>query len=334
MIKGGTFMKNRIIALLTAIVTALGSIMSFTTNAAEKNYGTEVPELLELYEKYFDADYEALYFEEATSEYSSYCAIQNLPDMGYVQFYGEADDEVDLNKLRQICGYSEKELQLRCGYNKRTGNWSLNMIFHTYDHDANYEAALKITDAIAEDYKLKSAHVDVGGKDIIRQNHTCWDRIRRTDEFGIDSPLTEELTSKQIADLNSDINEKGYKASIDEKTGGIVFVEGLTEKEKLEFAVWLKENYGLYAFTYSAAQGTEEIPSERKELYYTDVKGDVNNDGLFNTSDLVMLKRFLFGIGTLTNWKNGDLCKDDQIDVFDMIEARREFLRSEPHPFL
>ncbi|HQM02404.1 MAG TPA: hypothetical protein PLH98_17960 [Ruminococcus flavefaciens] len=34
------------------------------------------------------------------------------------------------------------------------------------------------------------------------------------------------------------------------------------------------------------------------------------------------------GTGTLTNWKNGDLCKDNRIDVFDIIEARKEFLRS------
>ena len=90
----------------------------------------------------------------------------------------------------------------------------------------------------------------------------------------------------------------------------------------------LKDNYGFYAFTNSAALMEEVIPSERKELYYTDVKGDVNNDGVFNVNDLVMLKKFLFGTGTLTNWKNADLCKDDRIDVFDMIEARKEFLRS------
>ena len=320
-------MKKRIISFITAALIAVCGT-GFTTANADNNYGTEVPELLELYESYYDTDYEALYFEEATSEYSSYCAIQNLADMGYVQFYGEADDEVDLNKLRQICGYSENELQLRCSYGKRTEYWSLNMTFLTFDHDANYEAALKITDAIAESYKLKSAYIEVDGKNIIRNNRTCWDRIRRIDEFGIESPLTEELTSKQIADLNSDIAGNGYKASIDENTGSIIFAEGVTEKEKLEFAIWFKDNYGFYAFTFSAALMGEGIPSERKELYYTDVKGDVNNDGVFNVSDLVMLKKFLFGTGTLTNWKNADLCKDDRIDVFDMIEARKEFLRS------
>lgn len=320
-------MKKRIISFITAALTAVCGT-GFTTANAENNYGTEVPELLELYESYCDTDYEALYFEEATSEYSSYCAIQNQTDVGWISFYGDPDDNINLDTLRESCGYSENELQLRCSYGKRTEYWSLNMTFLTFDHDANYKAALKITDAIAESYKLKSAYIEVDGKNIIRNNRTCWDRIRRIDEFGIESPLTEELTSKQIADLNSDIAENGYKASIDENTGSIIFAEGVTEKEKLEFAIWFKDNYGFYAFTYSAALNAESIPYERKELYYTDVKGDVNNDGVFNVSDLVMLQKFLLGNGTLTNWNNADLCKDDRIDVFDMIEARNEFLRS------
>ena len=320
-------MKKRIISFITAVLTAVCGTV-FTTANADNNYGTEVPELLELYESYCDTNYEALYFEEATSEYSSYCAIQNQTDVGWISFYGDPDDNINLDTLRESCGYSENELQLRCSYGKRTEHWSLNMTFLTFDHDANYEAALKITDAIAESYKLKSAYIEVDGKNIIRNNRTCWDRIRRIDEFGIESPLTEELTSKQIADLNSDIAENGYKASIDENTGSIIFAEGVTEKEKLEFAIWFKDNYGFYAFTYSATLNAESIPYERKELYYTDVKGDVNNDGVFNVSDLVMLQKFLLGNGTLTNWNNADLCKDDRIDVFDMIEARNEFLRS------
>ncbi len=320
-------MKKRIISFITAVLTAVCGTV-FTTANADNNYGTEVPELLELYESYCDTNYEALYFEEATSEYSSYCAIQNQTDVGWISFYGDPDDNINLDTLRESCGYSENELQLRCSYGKRTEYWSLNMTFLTFDHDANYEAALKITDAIAESYKLKSAYIEVDGKNIIRNNRTCWDRIRRIDEFGIESPLTEELTSKQIADLNSDIAENGYKASIDENTGSIIFAEGVTEKEKLEFAIWFKGNYGFYAFTYSATLNAESIPYERKELYYTDVKGDVNNDGVFNVSDLVMLQKFLLGNGTLTNWNNADLCKDDRIDVFDMIEARNEFLRS------
>lgn len=320
-------MKKRIISFITAALTAVCGT-GFTTANAEKYYGTEVPELLELYESYYDTDYEALYFEEATSEYSSYCTVQKMADIGYIQFYGDPSEDVNIDELRQICGYTEEELFLRCGYNKRTERWSLTMTFYTFDHDADYEAALKITEAIAESYKLKSAYIEVDGEIIIRNNRTCWDNIRRIDEYGIESPLTEELTSKQLADLNSDIAENGYKASIDENSGSIVFAEGVTEKEKLEFAVWLKDNYGFYAYTYSAALMAESTPPERKELYYTDVKGDVNNDGVFNVSDLVMLQKFLLGKGTLYNWNNADLCKDDRIDVFDMILVRCEFTES------
>lgn len=51
--------------------------------------------------------------------------------------------------------------------------------------------------------------------------------------------------------------------------------------------------------------------------------GDCNNDGYVNIADAVMLQKYLLGSGTLTNWKNADLCKDDCIDVFDMVLMRK-----------
>ena len=76
-------MKKKNILFITAALTAVCGT-GFTTANADNNYGTEVPELLELYENYCDTDYEALYFEEATSEYSSYCAVQKMADIGYI----------------------------------------------------------------------------------------------------------------------------------------------------------------------------------------------------------------------------------------------------------
>ena len=113
------------------------------------------------------------------------------------------------------------------------------MQFLAHDHNANYEAALKIKETIAQNHDIKSAYIEVGEKCVIRSNRTCWNDIRRIDEFGIESPLTEELTSKQVSDLNLNIAKNNYEASIDEHTGNVVFAEGVTEKEKLEFAVWL-----------------------------------------------------------------------------------------------
>jgi len=55
----------------------------------------------------------------------------------------------------------------------------------------------------------------------------------------------------------------------------------------------------------------------------TVIKGDANNDKTVDISDAVMLQKWLLGSGSLTNWKNVDLCEDGRIDVFDMIEMRK-----------
>ena len=54
------------------------------------------------------------------------------------------------------------------------------------------------------------------------------------------------------------------------------------------------------------------------------MSGDVNNDGTISIADAVSLQNFLLcRTKTLGNWKNADLCKDNRIDVFDMVLMRR-----------
>lgn len=63
---------------------------------------------------------------------------------------------------------------------------------------------------------------------------------------------------------------------------------------------------------------------ENDELKYYEIgKGDINADGSVNIADAVMLQKFLLGSGTLTAWKSADLCKDERVDVFDMILMRQ-----------
>lgn len=56
--------------------------------------------------------------------------------------------------------------------------------------------------------------------------------------------------------------------------------------------------------------------------------GDVNADGEFNISDVVMMQKWLLGVPevTLVDWKAGDICEDGRLDVFDLCLIKRELL--------
>ena len=58
------------------------------------------------------------------------------------------------------------------------------------------------------------------------------------------------------------------------------------------------------------------------------VRGDVNADGEFNVSDLVLLQKWLLAVPDtkLADWKAADLCNDDRLDVFDLCLMRKELL--------
>ena len=55
------------------------------------------------------------------------------------------------------------------------------------------------------------------------------------------------------------------------------------------------------------------------------IAGDVNADGEFSVADLVALQNWLLAKpdSDLADWEAGDLCKDQRIDVFDLIMMRR-----------
>lgn len=55
------------------------------------------------------------------------------------------------------------------------------------------------------------------------------------------------------------------------------------------------------------------------------VKGDVNADGQFNVSDVVLLQKWLLAVPNtyLADWKAADLCEDDRLDVFDLCLMKR-----------
>ncbi|MDE5854730.1 MAG: DUF4832 domain-containing protein [Ruminococcus sp.] len=84
------------------------------------------------------------------------------------------------------------------------------------------------------------------------------------------------------------------------------------------------ENDGEYTVKITSESGIEKTfkAFSLSVSSKSSMAGDANGDGLCNISDAVMLQKWLLGAGKLTFWENVDLCKDDVIDVFDLIMLR------------
>ncbi len=55
------------------------------------------------------------------------------------------------------------------------------------------------------------------------------------------------------------------------------------------------------------------------------IMGDINNDGVFNIADVVIMQKWLLAVPdiTLVNWKAGDIFDDNRLDVFDLCLMKR-----------
>ena len=58
------------------------------------------------------------------------------------------------------------------------------------------------------------------------------------------------------------------------------------------------------------------------------INGDVNADGQFNIADVVLMQKWLLAVpdAKLADWKAGDLCEDDRLDVFDLCLMKRQLI--------
>ena len=65
--------------------------------------------------------------------------------------------------------------------------------------------------------------------------------------------------------------------------------------------------------------------SEKKSI-----RGDVNADGEFTVADVVALQKWLLGVPdiTLADWKAGNFCNDNRLDVFDLCLMKHELLKN------
>lgn len=63
----------------------------------------------------------------------------------------------------------------------------------------------------------------------------------------------------------------------------------------------------------------------------TSIIGDINADGKFNISDVVILQKWLLAVPNtkIADWKAADLCEDDRLNVFDLCLMKRMLIEQD-----
>ena len=91
------------------------------------------------------------------------------------------------------------------------------------------------------------------------------------------------------------------------------------------------ESYDEFMEKYIRAFGTAHSIKRVSEYSAPErIRGDVNGDRRLTIADLVMFQRWLMGNCKINfnSWKCADLCEDDRLDMFDLLELRRLFLKN------
>lgn len=62
------------------------------------------------------------------------------------------------------------------------------------------------------------------------------------------------------------------------------------------------------------------------EAHDAAIRGDVNADGAFTVTDIIMMQKWLLCAGDITDWKAGDLCEDGVLNGYDLSIMKRELI--------
>lgn len=145
----------------------------------------------------------------------------------------------------------------------------------------------------------------------------------------LDVQITGEPYDKVIHGYE-ELDLTGLKLSITETDGNgnvVSTLENVTvdeAKEKYDVSVDIKEEApgsGICVITITK-KNTDISDTESFEIGYGApvVKGDVNSDGEFNISDVVLLQKWLLAMPDtqLSDWNRADLCRDGILDTSDL----------------
>lgn len=96
------------------------------------------------------------------------------------------------------------------------------------------------------------------------------------------------------------------------------------------YVYFLRTDGSIWQYNLDTQQWQETIAGTTPIVVPEKVKGDVNADGLFNVSDVVLLQKWLLTEPNteLKDWKAADFFNDNILDVFDLCVMKSELLNS------
>lgn len=94
------------------------------------------------------------------------------------------------------------------------------------------------------------------------------------------------------------------------------------------YVYFLRTDGSIWRYNLDTQQWQEAVAGTAPVVEPKAIRGDVNADGIFNVSDVVLLQKWLLAVPDthLADWKAGNLCEDGRLDVFDLCLMKRELL--------
>ena len=160
-------------------------------------------------------------------------------------------------------------------------------------------------------------------------------------EFGgwyLDEGLTQQITADSIVKITK--NQEVYAKWVQIKlivtfdpNGGIVDMDTKKVVSGKVYGVLPEAEKDCFVFVGWFTESGTEITSDSVVEFIEDnivyakwrLKGDVDADGDVDIDDVIMLQQWLLAVpdATLNDWRAGDLCQDERIDVFDLCLLKR-----------
>ncbi len=141
-----------------------------------------------------------------------------------------------------------------------------------------------------------------------------------------------KLPDKTVYQIGEELDLSGLRLNGSYTMGDLVScIMDEDYHELLDSNVPIEVDTSMFDNTKAGTYSIYVMYGNAKDSFTVDVldnqpaSGDVNNDGNFVLSDVVLLQKWLIDVPdtNLANWKAADFCEDGRLDVFDLVMMKK-----------